>query len=218
MYARFRDALALSTGVYRGIGDMAPASPDTKPDERSGNPPIRFILNWEKAIEAIVLLARARPGIGLFHIAKLLFYADKAHFQAHGRPILGDTYIAMEHGPVPSGVRDLLTNNDFLAPDLLEQCSHAFSVTRDAYPAVEARRDPNMDLFSKSDIGCIEYALDKYGALTLGRLRDLTHRERAWLVAPVNGPIDYLDMIDEDAENREELVEEIEESAAYAVM
>ncbi len=179
---------------------------------------IRFRLNWNKAIEAIVWLAKQRPGISFFQISKILFYADKAHVQLYGRPVLGDTYIAMEHGPVPSGVRDLLTAAKFLDPDLLEQSVEAFTVEQGRVPKVVANREPDLQQFSESDLACLQEAFDKYVNMSFGRLRDLTHRERAWNEAPTNGAMDYTLMIEEDAENRDALIQEIRESAAYLVM
>ncbi len=179
--------------------------------------PIKFQLNWQKAIEAIVWLAREQPGIGAFHIAKILFYADKKHLHKYARPILGDTYIAMEHGPVPSGVHDLIDEDSFLDPDVLEAAGGAIEVRREGHPRLTARRDPNMGLFSETDLECLRWALERYGSLSISRLRALAHRERAWLEAPRNGPMDYALMIDEDLPGREELLEEIRETAAYVV-
>lgn len=179
---------------------------------------IRFHINWEKALEAIVWLANGKPNIGFFHIAKVFFFADKEHLQKYGRPILGDTYIAMKWGPVPSGIRDILSHDSFLDPDILEAIPGAFSVSRGNVPRVKAEREPDMRYFSETDRECLQRALDKYGSMPFGRLSDLTHRERAYLEAPENGPIDYAHMIDENLPNREELLEEIRENAAYALM
>lgn len=179
---------------------------------------IKFRLNWQKAIEAIVWLACQRPGIGFFHIVKVLYYADKAHFQRHARPVLGDTYIAMEHGPLPSGVHDLLTKDTFLDSDLLGRISDAVIVEREPVPSVKARREPDLGLFSKSDLRCLQEALDQYGSMPLRQLRELTHRERAWVQAPRNGAMDYALMIDDDVPDRDKLIEEIRETAAYVVL
>ena len=37
-----------------------------------------------------------------------MFFADKEHLLDYGRPITGDSYVAMEHGPVPTSTRDIL--------------------------------------------------------------------------------------------------------------
>jgi uncharacterized phage-associated protein len=39
---------------------------------------------------------------------KLLYIADRESLRATGRPITGDQMVAMEHGPVLSGVFDLI--------------------------------------------------------------------------------------------------------------
>lgn len=177
---------------------------------------IKFTMNWDKAIEAIVWLARRRPGIGHFHIAKILYFADKAHLLKYGRPIIGDSYIAMEHGPVPSGVCDLLTGNSFLDPDLLDKMAKAARTDRDRIPQVTALRAPDPAVFSGSDLRCLEDAFAKYVDMPLGELRRLTHDERAWREAPTNTAMDPALLVDEDDPQRDELLEEIREKAAYA--
>jgi hypothetical protein len=52
---------------------------------------------------------------------------------------------------------------------------------------------------------------------SFGALSDLTHQERAWRDAPANGPMDYETFID-DGPNREALLEEVRELAAYGVL
>ena len=69
---------------------------------------IRFEMNENKVIEVLSWLANEQPGIGAFHVSKVLYYADKEHLNLYGRPVLGDTYIRMEFGPVPSKTYDLI--------------------------------------------------------------------------------------------------------------
>ena len=179
---------------------------------------LKYRINWEKAIEAITWLACQKPGIDFIHVSKVLFYADKAHLQRFARPILGDTYIAMEYGPVPSGVRDLLTKNEFVYPDLLEAMTEAVEIDWGKAPSVRCRRQPRLECFSETDLDCLAAALDEYGEMPLSRLRELTHDERAWMEAPTNGAMDYELMIDEDLPDRKKIIEEIRETAAYAVL
>ena len=69
---------------------------------------IRFNFDWQKTVDAIEFLAQQKPGMTQYYIGKLLFFADREHIMDYGRPITGDRYVAMEHGPVPSAVRNLL--------------------------------------------------------------------------------------------------------------
>jgi uncharacterized phage-associated protein len=66
--------------------------------------PFRFAIDEAKALEALVLVAKAWPGITPFFVAKVFFLAEKWHLNRFGRPIIGDTYVAMQNGPVPSAV------------------------------------------------------------------------------------------------------------------
>lgn len=63
---------------------------------------MRFSVDKEKTIEALLYIVTRYGEVGRFHALKTLYYADRAHLQRYGRPITGDRYIAMENGPVPS--------------------------------------------------------------------------------------------------------------------
>jgi uncharacterized phage-associated protein len=63
---------------------------------------IRFNFDESKTLEALVYVARAWDAITPFYLSKVLFFADRNHLRAYGRPITGDSYIAMVDGPVPS--------------------------------------------------------------------------------------------------------------------
>jgi uncharacterized phage-associated protein len=62
----------------------------------------------EKAIEAIVYLANRLDKPTKLKIFKLLYFADKLHMSRYGRFIVGDYYVAMKHGPVPSRTYNIL--------------------------------------------------------------------------------------------------------------
>ena len=80
-----------------------------------------------------------------FHrIVKLLYFADKLHLERYGRFITGDRYIAMEYGPVPSNVYDMLKaarNVNQIVPDSQER---PFAVEDER--RVVPLRAPDMDL------------------------------------------------------------------------
>ncbi len=182
------------------------------------NRPIRFEMNWEKTVEVLVWLANKKPGISQFYVAKILYYADKQHLLKFGRPIIGDTYVAMKFGPVPSSVRNMI-NQDAFIPDHVSSALHdALVIEREGkFREMAAKRQHKSELLSDSDIDCLEQAYSKYAHLDFGALSDVSHTEKAWKNAFPNGWIDYADMFDgvEDAEN---LIDEIRENAAYAVV
>src|SRR3954465_16031103 len=117
---------------------------------------IRFNFNPEKALEALVWIAARDPGITFYYIVKVLYYADKLHLNRFGRPILGDRYIAMEHGPVPSVVYDMLGRDRFLDPDLIARVEAGLEFGSGRPPTVRAKRDANTQVLSRTDIECLQ--------------------------------------------------------------
>ena len=85
-------------------------------------------------------------------------------------------------------------------------------------PSTGRYRDPNMDLFSGTDIEALEEALQFCKDKTFNDLSDITHEEKAWIEALMDREMDYELFIDEDIENRDELIEYIRENSQTAVV
>jgi uncharacterized phage-associated protein len=175
---------------------------------------IRFELNERKAIEALVWLANEMPGITFYYIVKVLFFADKDHLNKYGRPILGDQYVAMPHGPVPSTIYDMLGLDRFLDPDLIQQVKEALIIDAPRVVPVPGRK-PDMSVFSRSDIDCLKDSLRIYGHMPFGTLKRITHQEESYINAPANGEMNYLSMIDIGNPNRKEIEYNLKELSRY---
>lgn len=137
---------------------------------------IRFRFNARKAIEALLYVAEQCPN--MYTALKVLYFADKEHLTRYGRFICGDTYVAMRHGPVPSGVYDLIKcarGDGFYDPDV--DIAGAFRVEGNSI--IPCRR-PNLDLLSESDKECLDAAIERYGHLSFAELKKLSHSERAF--------------------------------------
>jgi hypothetical protein len=94
----------------------------------------------------------------------------------------------------------------------------ALSFGRDRYPRVTALREADKQALSPSDIECLDEAIAFCRARGFRALSNLTHQERAWRDAPANGPMDYEAMIDADNPNREAVLQDAREFAAYGVL
>ena len=144
--------------------------------------PFRF--DWKKGLEAIVYIANRSPNKTFHHISKIMYFADRLHLEKYGRFICGDKYCAMKHGPVPSGIYDILKlvrGNEpcsyFITPMTIDTFKDAFTVI-DNYN-VQAARESNIKLFSESDLECIDEAISQYGSLEFTKLADVSH-DQAW--------------------------------------
>lgn len=143
----------------------------------------------DKALEVILYIAAKLEAPTLHSISKILYLADKQHLQDFGRLICGDQYIAMEYGPVPSTIYNMMKVADDrgrIDVDMDEQIKESFTVVRGR--EVRALRPANTDLLAESEIASIARTLEKYGRKSFGQLTDITHDD-AWNDAGLNQAI-----------------------------
>jgi uncharacterized phage-associated protein len=181
---------------------------------QQGQMPIRFAASAAKALEVILWLAERRPGIGLYHLVKAVFFADKFHLCTYGRPLFGESYRAAPFGPLPQVVYGLLRNQPIevlaagLNGPLPFRIEERFSVFGD--------RAPNLRKLSKSDREALEFGLQKVEGRSFEELYQLTHRDLAWHNAS-GGAMDYRDFIPLDDDDRQRRIAFIEDLAPVAV-
>jgi uncharacterized phage-associated protein len=179
----------------------------------------KFSIDWQKAIEGVHYLVSINPGITPYYIAKVFFYADKQHMIDWGRSICGDHYVAMEHGPVPSGIYNLVRSDMFLDDDIVAEFERRVQVQGRRLTIAQEFQPTAL---SKTDIEYLKNAEGVYAHMTFGALRDLVHKEPSWREAwescqsGSSAVMDMTAMIDEDIPNRAELIEEIHNKTAYA--
>jgi hypothetical protein len=144
---------------------------------------IKFEFQPEKLIQALTFFAhKGIADLTKLKATKLLFLADKYHLLRYGRPIVGDRYYCMELGPVPSESLDAM--NHLVAPDELpdetSEYREAF-LKKDgtSYPRIQAKREPDLDGFSESDIEALDRTVRRYGSLTADQLVDLVQKDPA---------------------------------------
>jgi hypothetical protein len=179
---------------------------------------IEFRVNKQKVIEALVYLATRRPRIDIFHVCKVLFYADLLHFRRYGRPILGDQYVAMDDGPVPSFT---LNVSKRVIPragaEWVAEFDRRLDVDEtDGYVRLIARSDFRDDLFSRTDVECLDLSIETNADMPFLQLWRKVHREPSYRAVYRPGtstlmPIESL--IPEDAPDRNHIIEHLRETA-----
>ena len=71
---------------------------------------------------------------------------------------------------------------------------------------------------SATDVECLKKSISFCEGKTSDELSDITHSEKSWRNARINGEMDYEDFIDDDNENKEAILQEMEEFAACGVL
>jgi uncharacterized phage-associated protein len=149
---------------------------------------LRYDFDVEKLVQAIAYLSsRGIEGLDRLKLAKLLFLADKQHLLDVGRPILGDWYACMPYGPVPSQslniIRDVIDADPQQPPAAESLFQEYLTIDRAReHPAFVARKEPNLDVFSESEIAILDDVARRYGSLTGLQLIDLTHQDPIWRI------------------------------------
>lgn len=157
----------------------------------------RYNFNSEKFVQELAYLAKANlPGLSKLKVAKLFYFADKHHLLTYGRPILGDAYYCLDHGPVPSESLDLM--NEAINPIVFDGHKSPFIRLFDKYlvvnrnpqyPEFVLKAEPSMDLFSKSEIQTLDTIISEFGTLSGWQLRQLSHGDPTWVIPDDGRPI-----------------------------
>lgn len=157
--------------------------------QRAKAPVIRLTPHKRRVLETILYLlgeaARRRVALTQYDIVKSAFIADRTHVNRFGRPITFDNYYAMEHGPVPSYLYDLLKNESLVRNDfsLRELPWDKNKGNGKAYLFSNPKRAYDPDVLSESDIEALSAALTVVSKLQFSQIRRLTHEDPAYVDA-----------------------------------
>ena len=151
---------------------------------------IRFEFNSSKLVQTVAYFAwKGVPRLDKLKTVKLLYFADKEHLLKHGRPILGDVYFCMPHGPVPSFSKNVIDDALDQWADVEKSLLKYVCVDKSGkYPQFISRAEPDLGELSDSEIAAIDTMLAKYGPMDPWPLRDLSHEEPCGLIAHRSKP------------------------------
>lgn len=131
-----------------------------------------------KTLNALLYVANRMQRNDFHKIFKIIYFADRQHLADWGRPITGDTYIAMEAGPVPSRLYDMLkiVRGDSYITDA-EGLSNYFRVENWMY--VKPLQDADLSKLSANEREALSEAISKYADLSYDEIKEKSH-DVAW--------------------------------------
>lgn len=138
-----------------------------------------FSFSHRKATQALNFFARRAGGtIEKLMALKLVYFADRYHLRRYGRPIIGDEYLAMQYGPVPSNTKDLAEMSDFLGA---EERDYAKTFIRPTTPiSFQSLGAVEEKVFSQSDREALAWAWTQFGHVERFQLAEMTHVYPEW--------------------------------------
>lgn len=136
------------------------------------------LFKYDKAVNSLLYALQQLGGKTDMHkLCKILYFADQRHLSLYGRSITGDTYIAMQFGPVPSCVDDILKalrgDSFFSSSKEIEPLRKAI-VFENRY-IVRSLISPDMDELSETDVECLSYAIGICRYKNFAELTEYSH-------------------------------------------
>ncbi len=165
--------------------------------------------NKDKALEVILYIAEKAPIPDIYHICKVVYFADRYHLEEYGRQICNDTYYAMKHGPVPSNIYQILKDVRDNKEDLPVSITQMLTVEGKPSHKVTGRSS-NLNTLSLSDIEALDQAIANYGKMSFDELQNLSH-DKAWESADINDVIS-LEAIADTLPSHIDLIQHLRES------
>lgn len=131
-----------------------------------------FTFDESKALSVVLfILERTNGKIDRHKLSKILYFADQKHLTRYGRPVIGDNYIAMKDGPVPSTLYDAIKS--------IDDKRYSFDHFRDNLKSdryfILSDKHPDLDELSESDIECLLESIRENASLSFAKLRDKSH-------------------------------------------
>ncbi len=138
----------------------------------------KFPFNKEKALNAVLYIARNLKRSDLHKIFKILYFSDREHLAEYGSPITGDTYIAMEAGPVPSKIYDIfkIVRGDSYMTDM-EHFGELFAIEDWMY--LKPKKEADLRKLSPNEKEIIDNCIRDYGSLSYDEIKEKSH-DIAW--------------------------------------
>lgn len=156
-----------------------------------------------KALNALLYVANRVQRKDFHKIFKIIYFADRQHLNDWGKPITGDTYIAMEAGPVPSRMYDMLkiVRGDSYLPDT-EGLGKYFKVENWMY--VTPLQNADLNKLSRNEQEVLDDSIAKYASLSYDEIKEKSH-DVAWRSTARDFSIKWEDIAREAGLSTEEL-------------
>lgn len=147
-------------------------------------------------IEVVLYVLQKTQGVDYYHLFKILYFADRKHIAEWGSRITADSFAALQYGPVPSCLYDVVKGNSpKSAPQLKSLYDAAVRrADQDAPNVLLPRRDADLDYLSESERAALDESIEENAGESFCNLMRKSH-DIAWQKASVSGTsIDDLTM------------------------
>lgn len=147
----------------------------------------------EKALNAVLYIAKQVERSDFHKVFKVLYFAEQKHLARYGSPIIGDVFIAMKNGPVPSKIYDILKAlRNELAFTVDTQFEKKLIEVKDNHSILPIG-EVDRELFADTEFECLDESITENKSLSFALLTEKSHDE-AWRKADANDRMSLLDI------------------------
>ena len=122
--------------------------------------------------------------LGKVKLMKLIYFLDFVHLKTYGSPVTYDTYINLEHGPIPSFIKNLVDN----AADNIDEAVLADTISFERpqgtrmYRFLPKRKFTEKDkkYFSETELEILAKVCTKFGNKNTKYVEEASHNETPW--------------------------------------
>lgn len=164
---------------------------------------IQFPFDKEKTLNIILYILGNLKRTDFHKVFKILYFSDREYISKYGMPITGDSYIAMEAGPVPSKVYDIckIVRGDSFSQDT-ENIREFLRVEDWMY--LKANKPADLDKISPNEKDVVDKCIALYGDLTHDEIKEKSH-DIAWRSTARDYAISFEDIARESGLDSTEL-------------
>ncbi|MGN0280878.1 MAG: Panacea domain-containing protein [Prevotella sp.] len=171
---------------------------------------IGYNFNEVKTINVVLYIAERLKRRDFHKIFKILYFSDREYLNQYGVTITGDTYIAMEAGPVPTKTYDIfkIVRGDSYMQDT-KNLGRFFAVSN--WMFIHPLQKANVDDIAPTERQVIDDVIDRYGDMSYDEIKEKSH-DVAWRSTARDYPISFENMAMEAGMDEED-ISYLEESA-----
>lgn len=132
------------------------------------------LFDKQRIVEMVSYILNETGGVDVYHVVKILYFAEQKHLVKWGAPLISDDFVAMEHGPVPTETYNALkvgAKGDFA--DLMKGTYKR--AREDARGYLLPIRTADMDYISASEKEALDESIKENAGLPFGQLKTKSH-------------------------------------------
>jgi len=122
--------------------------------------------------------------LGKVKLMKLFYFLDFMHVKKYGAPVTYDHYVNLEHGPIPSSIKNLIDNasDDVDNSVLSDTVSFETPKGTDMYRIIPSRKFTEKDekYFSRTELDILDAVCRRFGGKNTKFIEDISHTEAPW--------------------------------------